>query len=377
MKSKRSRFIPEHEIGGTLPRNRKRKYFEATSRWLWLGAQLGAGVALLAAGCGTPAAPKDNLDTIVVPIGPITLVPTVPGYADSAGWNGLGYAETIRVVDVNGDGSSDVCGRGAAGISCATWNGTDNFNTPVNWTSDYGDAGGWNNPQYYSSIQYGDVNGDGKIDICARAGGGVVCSLSTGSSFAPALQWEAALSDVDGFANAAYYTSFRLADINGDGKADACMRGAGGMYCEISNGSNFVSGAAWDSYFSDANGWSGAAYANTMMVGDVDGDGLADLCGRGPDGVVCEKGTGSQFVGPALNVVDNFSDANGWSWAPAGDTVRLVPPMDGHDTRICGRGGAGEYCAERVSTKGLFYFAPVVLQSSTFGDDTTFGNNLG
>ena len=41
----------------------------------------------------------------------------------------------------------------------------------------------------------------------------------------------------------------------------------------------------WQPGMSDAAGWS--AYAGSIQLVDVNGDGRADLCGRGPDGLVC------------------------------------------------------------------------------------------
>src|SRR5262245_59949606 len=37
----------------------------------------------------------------------------------------------------------------------------------------WSDTGGWNLPQYYSTIQLGDVNGDGKLELLARDSGGM------------------------------------------------------------------------------------------------------------------------------------------------------------------------------------------------------------
>ena len=40
------------------------------------------------------------------------------------------------------------------------------------------DASGWDKPQYYSTIQFADINGDGKADLCGRDSQGVQCSLT-------------------------------------------------------------------------------------------------------------------------------------------------------------------------------------------------------
>jgi hypothetical protein len=68
---------------------------------------------------------------------------------------------TIRFPDLNGDGLADVCGRGIAGIDCALSTGT-GFGLVATWQASFSDANGWNSgPQYYSTIQFPDLNGDG------------------------------------------------------------------------------------------------------------------------------------------------------------------------------------------------------------------------
>jgi YD repeat-containing protein len=47
---------------------------------------------------------------------------------------------------------------------------TDSFRGPA-WS----DAGGWDNPKYYSTIGYPDLNGDGKADLYARDSAGILC----------------------------------------------------------------------------------------------------------------------------------------------------------------------------------------------------------
>src|ERR1044071_3894422 len=58
------------------------------------------------------------------------------------------------VVDLNGDGKADVCGRGAGGIHCAR-SVTSAFGTTTIWQSHFSDAAGWNSsPAYYSTIRF-------------------------------------------------------------------------------------------------------------------------------------------------------------------------------------------------------------------------------
>jgi hypothetical protein len=44
---------------------------------------------------------------------------------------------------------------------------------------DYTDAQGWKvSPSYWQTLQFKDLNADGKADICGRSPNGVLCALS-------------------------------------------------------------------------------------------------------------------------------------------------------------------------------------------------------
>jgi hypothetical protein len=255
---------------------------------------------------------------------------------------GAGNAFPIVVhrgaTDINGDGKSDICGRSAAGIVCevATKDGTPAQIDGPAWS----DASGWDNPQYYWTIQLADIDGDGKGDLCARDAQGIVCEMSTGDAFGAEIRGPKWSDDV-GWANVQYYSTIQFADVDGDGKADVCARGAAGITCEISNGAGFattVTGPAW----SDASGWNAPQYYSTIQFVDIDGDGKADVCGRSAAGVVCELSDGKSFPkeikGPA------WSDAEGWAKPEYASTIRFADIDGDGKLDVCGRAAAGVVC---------------------------------
>jgi len=160
---------------------------------------------------------------------------TTTEFTDAAGWKADAYASTVQLADVDGDGSADVCGRGPSGLTCATSNGSNAFVHAHLWSfrEDFSDATGWNAAAgYYGSIHFGDVNGDGRADVCGRHATGVLCALSSSAAFEQAILVQPnAFTDAEGWLPDAYGVSLRLADIDHDGRADLCGRSSAGLGC--------------------------------------------------------------------------------------------------------------------------------------------------
>ncbi|TMQ18686.1 MAG: hypothetical protein E6J90_19610 [Deltaproteobacteria bacterium] len=270
-------------------------------------------------------------------------------YSDATGWIGADYYwRTIRFADINGDGKADICGRASGGLYCALSTGS-SFTAPTFWTTGYSDAGGWAGAQYYwGTIEFPDLNGDGKADVCGRASGGLYCALSTGSSFTAPTYWTSAYSDPTGWVSADYYwRTIKYADLNGDGKTDVCGRASGGMYCSLSTGGAFTAPTFWTTGYSDAGGWAGAQYYwGTIELPDLDGDGKADVCGRASGGIYCALSTGGSFTPPAYRS-SGYSDAGGWAGAQYYWGTIRYPDVNGDGRAdVCGRASGGLYCAD-------------------------------
>jgi hypothetical protein len=274
-------------------------------------------------------------------------------YSDVKGWLPPEYGTTLQLGDINGDGRADVCGRGIHGLLCAIANAGGTAFSGIAWrTPSFSDASGMaGSESYYGSLRLGDVNGDGFADACARKPDGIHCALNLGTGyFAEDQLFTAKFSDANGWLPASRGTTIQLGDINGDGKADVCGRGVGGIVCAVANasGTAFENSHAWafKSGFSDASGWADAsAYYGSIRLADLDGDGRADVCGRGEGGISCASSGGFGF-GPMRNVMPRaFLDANGWRSDLYGPNFQIAD-MD-HDGRpdVCGRGPNGLLCA--------------------------------
>src|SRR4051794_26081885 len=78
--------------------------------------------------------------------------------------------------------------------------------------------------------------------------------------------------------------------------------------------SPFEGAVPWDlrdNTFDDAHSWNQPQYGTTMMFADINGDGRADVCGRGLAGIYCELSTGFGGFGALFLAHGAFSDANG------------------------------------------------------------------
>ena len=159
------------------------------------------------------------------------------------GRSDLAGGAPLLLGDIDGDRRADACEHAESGVSCAL----------------------------------ADVDGDGRADLCARSPEGLTCAVSRGTRFGRPSRWSSDLGDAG---------SLCFGDLNGDGRADVCGRRADGIACALSTGSGFTRATAWVRAEDLASAGLGDAGA-PIALGDIDGDGRADLCGRGLEGVVC------------------------------------------------------------------------------------------
>ena len=264
------------------------------------------------------------------------------GISDANGWDQPRFYTTLRLADVNGDGKDDLCARDSEGFGCWLSNGTA-FDRRIEGPR-WADASGWGSARYYGSIRMGDLNGDRRADVCARAAAGVECWLAGGDGFPTRVagpEW----SDASGWGAMPYWSTIRLVDFDGDGLGDLCGRSSTDLRCVRGTGTAF-SDTVIVAELSDASGWGDRSNYATLRVGDVDGDGADDLCVRSNTEVLCYAWDAAAEGGAAFarRAGPGWSDEGSWNQARYHETIRLADfDGDGLDD-VCARAGAGWRC---------------------------------
>jgi hypothetical protein len=180
--------------------------------------------------------------------------------------------ETVVIGDFTGDGKDDIAtwlGKGSRQVYVAPSLGTGMAAATV-WVNSIGSS-----PTDY--LAAGDANGDGKDDLIlfARTEGKVYVALSNGTQFGVPSVWHP-------FFAVSTYERPRVADVNGDGKADIVTFATdsptafGDVYTALSNGTAFraANGSPnsdkWHDFFA-------VSPTEEVRVGHVDSDSKDDF----------------------------------------------------------------------------------------------------
>jgi hypothetical protein len=257
---------------------------------------------------------------------PVALFPNNPGvdFSDANFWSAEPYYSTIAFARLGG--KLALCGRGFDGVMCFLryWG---NFDPRPFMQTSFSDANGWDQPQYYRTLRYVDVDGDGDSDICARGRAGILCSVwrrTPNSHFEPSRVWTEQFRDIDGWSDPRYYTSIRFGDVNGDGFADVCGRGSQGLYCGINTSRPSLPGSSFaglsspvQQQMTDATRWGiPASNLRSFFIIDFDGDGKGDVCGlNAPTGgfpdLFCAKSRSTTAGAAFDSLVTRTKNVNG------------------------------------------------------------------
>jgi hypothetical protein len=155
---------------------------------------------------------------------------------------------------------------------------------------------------------------DGRAELLGKAASGIEAwryDDATGLTQLPdGPRW----SDASGWDYPHYFLTIQTGDVNGDGRAELLGRGISGIeawrYDDAAGWTQLPDGPAW----SDASGWDAAQYVLTIQTGDIDGDERAELLGRDASGIEAWR----------------YDDATGWTQLPDGPAWSYASGWDDH-----------------------------------------------
>ena len=105
-----------------------------------------------------------------------------------------------------------------------------------------------------------------------------------------------------------------LGDVNGDGRADIVAFGIAGTYVSLATGGgSFANPALVLSQFGTSEGWTSQDQYPRQLA-DVNGDGMADIVGFGAAGTFVSLATGGGNFAAVTQEISNFGfNAGGWT----------------------------------------------------------------
>ncbi|WP_298354043.1 FG-GAP-like repeat-containing protein [Runella sp.] len=201
--------------------------------------------------------------------------------------------KSVSIGDIDGDGKPDlaVANSGSNTVSIlrnTSTSGTVSFATKVDFTTGSSPV----------SVSIGDIDGDGKPDLAVVNGVdnsvSVLCNTSTSGTVSFA-------SKAD-FTTGTGPTSVVIGDIDGDGKPDLAVTNGGSNNVSIlrnTSSSGAISFATKVDFFAASN-------PTSVAIGDIDGNGKADLAvtqGDGGDVAVLRNTSTSGTISFATRIV--------------------------------------------------------------------------
>lgn len=181
-----------------------------------------------------------------------------------------GTSASLTAVDANADGIADVCGVDTTGVVCA----------PHGLTAQSMLRSVW--PAETPLVWPADLDADGQADWCAATDNGPACAVQAQSGATTDGQpWGYSMTGMVDIVPANSAT-VAFGDIDGDGRADVCTTHEDRIVCARSQGRAFGPRTITLAILPTQS------TASALWLGDLDGDGHADPCvASSTDDVVC------------------------------------------------------------------------------------------
>lgn len=304
-----------------------------------------------------------------------------PKFPSEDGWWDASRYSTFRLADVDGAKGDELIVRMPSGLSIYKWDTAKKTWAVWITTAVFSDSDGFgqSHPDTYRTITTGNIDGRPGMEILGRGPDGIQAwTLNNEDDGLTRMDFPPTpFSDANSWNHESNYSTIRVANVYGDSRDEVLGRGTDGMEVWSLDPATTTWKQVGPSLpdWGDGSGWSSPELYKTISVGDVDGDGLADVVGRTSDGVDARalvpgsdgKPTWRQLAPPGA-----FTDGAGFGVPAAYETFQLadvvVDPGEPHPkSEIIARNLNGLYHASLENGEWILDEVGIAQFSDTNG----------
>ena len=281
----------------------------------------------------------------------------LPMWSNTNGWDDPSCYSTIQMADLDGDGYDELLGRCTAGIEANRFDPTTGVWTPLLNGPPWASKDGWDQKEYYLTIQTADLDGDGSAELLARDGATIIAYSYSAPKGKPTqgtwtqLPNGPAWASKDGWDQAQFYRTIQTADLDGDGSAELLARDGATIIAYSYSApkgkptqgtwSQLPNGPAWAS----KDGWDQKQFYLTIQTADLDGDGSAELLARDGATIIAysysaPKGKPTQGTWTQLPNGPAWASKDGWDQAQFYRTIQTADLDGDGSAELLARDGA-------------------------------------
>ncbi len=183
------------------------------------------------------------------------------------------YPYSVAIGDLDGDGKADLAVANLNSNSVSVFRNTSSsgsievgsFASKVDFTTG-------SSP---NSVAIGDLDGDGKADLAVANGGSNTVSVFRNTSSSGSIEAGSFATKVD-FTTGSYPRYVAIGDLDGDGEADLVVTNYSSNSVSVFRNTS-TSGSIVNGSFATKVDFTTGTHPSSVAIGDLDGDGKADL----------------------------------------------------------------------------------------------------